>query len=401
MGDARGISAKVSALPVTSMDRTVYIHDFSVISALGGDVEATRSLLLSDDPPPVSGHWTLMDGRVIPAGQVPPLPDEKAFGSRCNAFAHHCLERVDSQLFQKTKKSRLAVVIGTSSCGLLENGEAFRRRLADGRWPDGFNLELQEFTNVADNIARAIGAQGPTYGISTACSSGAKALASGARLILSGVADVVIAGGFDALCDLTINGFASLEAIADNVSNPFSRNRRGINLGEGGALFVLSSEPSPLALTGWGESADAYHMSAPDPQGKGAEAAMRQALARAGQQPSDIGYLNLHGTGTKLNDQMEALAVTRVFGGELPCSTTKPMTGHLLGAAGAVEAAFTLMAMECGRLPIQLWDGEADPEIAPLRLVGIADRFQAIRSAMSCSYAFGGNNVALLLEVRS
>jgi 3-oxoacyl-[acyl-carrier-protein] synthase-1 len=383
------------------MDRTVYIHDFSVISALGADVETTRSLLLSNDPPPVSGRWTLMDGRVVPAGQVPLLPDEKNFDSRCNAFAHHCLEKIDQRLIVGTDKSRLAVVIGTSSCGLLENGEAFRRRLADGRWPDGFNLGIQEFTNVADNIARMVGAQGPAYGISTACSSGAKALASGARLILSGMADVVLAGGFDALCDLTINGFASLEAISDDVSNPFSRNRRGINLGEGGALFVLSSEPSGLALTGWGESADAYHMSAPDPLGTGAEAAMRQALVRAGRQPSDVGYLNLHGTGTKLNDHMEALAVTRVFGSELPCSTTKPMTGHLLGAAGAVEAAFTLMAIECGCLPLQLWDGEVDPEIAPLHLVGAADRFQTIRSAMSCSYAFGGNNIALLLECRS
>ena len=204
--------------------------------------------------------------------------------------------------------------------------------------------------------------------------------------------------GSNSLCDLTLNGFAALKSLSDGVCNPFSANRKGINIGEGGALFVLSAKPSAFRLAGWGESADAYHISAPDPEGRGAEAAMRRALDGAGCLPADIGYLNLHGTATKLNDLMEARAVSRVFGSELPCSSTKPMTGHMLGAAGACEAAFAMMALDAGRLPAHLWDGEADPELPPVRLVARAGEASDSHRAMSCSYAFGGNNIALVLE---
>jgi 3-oxoacyl-[acyl-carrier-protein] synthase-1 len=139
-------------------------------------------------------------------------------------------------------------------------------------------------------------------------------------------------------------------------------------------------------------------MSAPDPEGNGAQAAMRQALSRAGCEASDIGYLNLHGTATKLNDAMEARAVSRVFGAEMPCSSTKPMTGHMLGAAGACEAAFALMALEAGRMPAHLWDGESDAELPLIRLVAGQGEAARLRRVMSCSYAFGGNNIALVLE---
>ncbi len=382
-----------------TMAHAIYIHDFAVLCALGGDTEAVRHALLSPEPQRVSGSWTLTDGRTVPVGAVTmdALPDDP--DSRCNAMADRCLAEIDRPLWNIADKSRLAVVMGTSSCGLRENGAAFQRRIADGVWPSGFNLAIQEFGNVAAHIAQRTGATGPTYGVSTACTSGAKALAGGARLIQSGMADVVIAGGFDALCDLTLNGFSSLEALADGVSNPFSVNRHGINLGEGGALFVLSAEPSPIRLAGWGESADAYHISAPDPEGRGAEAAMCEALARAELKAEDIGYLNLHGTGTKLNDLMEARAVSRVFGSDLPCSTTKPLTGHMLGAAGAAEAAFAIMALQAGRLPGNVWDGERDPEMPPIRLVAPGGEASDARAAMSCSYAFGGNNIALVLEV--
>jgi 3-oxoacyl-[acyl-carrier-protein] synthase-1 len=381
------------------MARPIYIHDFAVLCALGSDTETVRRTLLAPEPPRVSGVWTLTDGHTVPVGAVTmaALPDDP--DSRCNAMANRCLAEIDPALWNIADKSRLAVVMGTSSCGLRENGAAFQHRLAEGAWPADFRLALQEFGNVAAHIAERTGAMGPTYGISTACTSGAKALASGARLIQSGMADVVIAGGFDALCDLTLNGFSSLEALDNGVSNPFSANRHGINLGEGGALFVLSAEPSPVRLAGWGESADAYHISAPDPEGNGAEAAMREAMERAGLKPEDIGYLNLHGTGTKLNDLMEARAVTRVFGNDLPCSTTKPLTGHMLGAAGAGEAAFTIMALQAGRLPGNAWDGERDPEMPPIRLVSPQGETTAAHAAMSCSYAFGGNNIALVLEV--
>jgi 3-oxoacyl-[acyl-carrier-protein] synthase-1 len=279
-----------------------------------------------------------------------------------------------------------------------EAGAAYELFLKSGSWPKDFRASAQELGDTAAHVARRVGAKGPVYGISTACTSSAKALASAARLIRAGLCDVALAGGFDSLCDLTLNGFAALESLSDRVCNPFSVHRRGINLGEGGTLFVLSRSPSPVRLAGWGESADAYHISAPDPEGAGAEAAIRRALARAGCDANDIGYLNLHGTATKLNDLMEARAVSRVFGADLACSSTKPMTGHMLGAAGACEAAFTMMALQAGRLPAHIWDGEADSEMPPIRLVARTGEAHSMRRAMSCSYAFGGNNIALVLE---
>jgi 3-oxoacyl-[acyl-carrier-protein] synthase-1 len=233
--------------------------------------------------------------------------------------------------------------------------------------------------------------------VSTACTSGAKAIAAGGRLIRAGLCDAVVCGGVDTLCGLTLNGFASLEAVSSQVSRPFSVNRDGINIGEAVALFVLSAEPSRWRLAGWGESSDGYHVSAPDPTGAGAVLAARKALAAAGLTARDIGYVHLHGTGTRLNDPMEAGLINRLFGPELPASSTKPLTGHTLGAAGACQAAFCLMAMDRGRLPPHIWDHQADPALAPVRLVEPGESAAALRYCYSASYAFGGNNAALVL----
>jgi 3-oxoacyl-[acyl-carrier-protein] synthase-1 len=383
--------------------RAIYIHEYFVTCALGGDTNAVREGVLSQGPAAVAGQATLPDGRVVPVGSMPVRlsSGRDAADTRCNAMADLCLEGLGTAIAQvrdAVGSHRIGVVVGTSTSGIREGGEALRKQLHEGRWPEAFRFPMHELGDPAIHIARSIDAHGPVYGISTACTSGAKALASAARLIQAGFCDVVLAGGVDSLCDLTLQGFASLESLSDVVSNPFSVNRRGINLGEGAALFLLSATPSPFRLAAWGESADAYHISAPDPEGKGAEAAMLQALARAGRNAHDIGYLNLHGTATKLNDLMEARAVSRVFGADVPCSSTKPMTGHMLGAAGACEAAFTLMSLGEGRLPAHLWDGEYDPELPRVRLVHANGETSDAKRAMSCSYAFGGNNIALILE---
>ncbi len=379
------------------MTQAIYIHEFAIACALGADADMVQRNLLSPAPRTISGSARLVGGRMVPAGTIDfELP---AANTRANAICDHCLAALEPALARHLADAgadRVAVVIGTSTTGVREGGDAYRRHLQHGDWPPGFRFALQELGDTAAHVAQRIGARGPAYGISTACTSGAKALASAARLIQTGLCDVAIAGGVDALCDLTLNGFAALESLSDTVCNPFSVNRHGINLGEGGALFVLSAKPSAIRLAGWGESADAYHISAPDPEGIGAEAAMRLALARADCGAGDIGYLNLHGTATKLNDAMEARAVNRVFGGDLPCSSTKPLTGHMLGAAGACEAAFTAMALREGRLPAHVWDGAADGELAPIRLT--AAEASDARRAMSCSYAFGGNNIAVILE---
>ena len=233
----------------------------------------------------------------------------------------------------------------------------------------------------------------------TACTSGGKALVSARLLIESGFCDAVITGGVDSLCRLTVGGFTALESTSPEICQPLSRNRRGINIGEGAALFLMAKEAGPVALLGVGESSDAHHISAPEPEGRGAEAAMRAALADAGLVPTDIGYLNLHATATPKNDAMESLAVARVFESGVAVSGTKPMTGHALGAAGALEAAFCWLALTdpAGRLPPHVWDGEAGPELPRLDVISVGRCFTTgPRVAMSISFAFGGNNLSLI-----
>lgn len=383
------------------MKRAVYIHEYAVVCSLGNTTPAVRDNLLSTDPQSVSHHVETIGGRSVPIGIAPIMQGESAADTRSNQIADHCLTEMRLAIerhIEHAGASRVAVVVGTSTSGVREAEAALSERIVAGSWPSAFRLRAAELGDTANHVAERTGARGPTFGISTACTSGAKALASAARLIQAGLCDTAIAGGIDSNCALTLNGFAALESLSEQVSNPFSRNRRGINLGEGGTLFVLSATPSGMRLAGWGESADAYHISSPDPEGLGAEAAMRRALAKASLRPGDIGYLNLHGTGTKLNDVMEAKAVSRVFGQDLPCSSTKPMTGHMLGAAGACESAFSVMALEGRRLPAHLWDGEHDDEIPRIRLVDRHGEYVGARCAMSCSYAFGGNNISLIFE---
>ena len=253
----------------------------------------------------------------------------------------------------------------------------------------------------AQFIAEVLDVQGPVFGISTACSSGAKALASARRLIRAGICDAVIAGGVDTLCRLTVNGFSSLEAVSDELCNPFSINRKGINIGEGAALFLLSEQAQGVELCGVGEGSDAYHISAPDPGGSGAIRCMSGALHDAGIGAEQVGYVNLHGTATPLNDKMESLAVEKVFGLEVPCSSTKPFTGHTLGAAGAVESGICWLLLEAAEqslLPPHLWDGQADPELSPVKLIAAGSSpQQPLNYALSNTFAFGGNNISLLL----
>jgi 3-oxoacyl-[acyl-carrier-protein] synthase-1 len=249
---------------------------------------------------------------------------------------------------------------------------------------------------------RELGVAGPAYAISTACSSGAKALATGARLLRSGQVDAVVAGGVDALSGFTIAGFSALDAVSAERCNPLSANRRGINIGEGAALFLMGRDAGPVRLSGWGESADAHHMSAPEPSGRGAAEAMQRALARAGVAAGDVDYVNLHGTATEQNDAMESLAVERVLGRDVPVSSTKPLTGHALAAAGAIEAAFAWHALvdnPFGRLPVHWWDGAADPVLPPLRVVAPGFALgRPARHVLSNSFAFGGSNASLLFS---
>ncbi|MFO1339619.1 MAG: beta-ketoacyl-ACP synthase [Burkholderiaceae bacterium] len=387
----------------------VYLQALGLSCALGADEAPVRAALFSAAPRPLPVSALHSPGRPLPLGlaavEPAPLPVDlpRPWASRTNALVAQVLPALRAAVgtaIERFGPRRVAVVLGSSTAGVLEGEAAARQRQAGGDWPAGYHYGQQEMASPARYAAWALGAEGPAYGISTACSSGAKALASAARLLRAGLADAVVCGGADALCGLTVAGFSALESVSSRACNPLSVHREGINLGEGAALFLLTREPGPVRLAGWGETSDAHHMSAPDPTGRGAADAMRQALARAGVDAGVVDYINLHGTATPHNDAMESQAVAGLFGLGVPVSSTKPLTGHTLAAAGALEAAFAWLSLVDNpghALPPHWWDGARDPALPALRVVAPGERAaRAPQWVLSNSFAFGGSNATLL-----
>jgi len=380
-----------------------------IANALGSGGEAVGRGLLAGDTSGMRLEEGWLPGGAARVGRVsanlPPMPAEHAqFDCRNNRLLLLALEQIGGALsaaLERSAPERIGVVLGTSTAGIAEGEAAMAALVREGRFPQGFQYRQQELGRGAQFLARFLRLTGPAYVVSTACTSSVKAIAAACRLIRAGVCDAVLTGGADTLCGLTVNGFAALESTALDLCNPLSRNRRGINLGEGVALMLVSREPATVEILGCGESSDAHHISAPDPSGRGAETAMRAALAEAGLAAEAVDYLNLHATATPKNDHMEAHAVHRVFPRGVACSGTKPLTGHTLGAAGATEVAFCWLALQGdGRLPPHVWDGEADPELPALELVGRGARLApgSGRLVMSNSFAFGGSNASLIFS---
>ena len=386
-----------------------YLNALGLLCAAGDTAAEVRNNLMSANAglTPVEA-WGA--GREVPLGiyhgSLPTIPLNSAkWQTRNNQFALAALQQMRSEVdaaIAKYGADRVGVVIGSSTSGIAESEAAVRQWIEAGSAPEHYHYAVQEMGACASFVAELLDVSGPVYGISTACSSGAKALAAGRRLLDSDLCDAVISGGVDTLCHLTVMGFSSLEAVSNQPCNPFSRNRDGINIGEAAALFLMTREPGPVRLAGVGEGSDAHHISAPDPSGSGAVRCMRAALEDAGLDAAAVDYVNLHGTATPLNDQMESRAMAEVFGLETPCSSTKPFTGHTLGAAGAVEAGICWLALtenDSGWLPPQLWDGERDPELDAINLTPSEIAEAAPPTCMlSNSFAFGGNNIALLFE---
>ncbi len=331
---------------------------------------------------------------------------------------------------EKYGPDRIAVCIGSCDNGTELSLANHRKYFADGEFPADYSLEIQGADYVSTFIVEKFGLQGPALTFATACSSSAGAIIKAAEMIKAGLVDAAIVGGIEIASDTTLIGFSALEAVSSEITNPFSKNRHGITLGDGAAFFVLTKETvverslsgvegpveTTVKLLGWGESADAYHMTSPDPSGAGAEKAIRRAMENAGLAASDVGYINLHGTGTKFNDSMEAKAVAAIFGDSeggaalVPVSTTKPVTGHTLGAAAALEAAICWKALvenkekENIKLPSQVWDGEQDEELPQLNIVdsksGNGDgKNRPLKVCLSNSFAFGGANACLVLGI--
>ncbi len=390
----------------------IYLNQLGMISPLGNALDETKRALLELAESGVALTDAYSPGRPLPLGRIDanlslprmdewPLPDR----SRNNQLALSALNQIRPAVEHAIERfggARVGVVIGTSTSGVGEAEAALREYVATGALPELFHYGQQELASPAVVLAAELGVTGPAYVHSSACASSAKALASAARLILMNACDAVVAGGVDTLCRFTVAGFAALESVSTARCNPLSRNRDGINIGEGAALFLVSREPATVMLRGWGESSDGYHMSAPDPRGVGVRLALEQALSRAGVAAAAIEYVNLHGTATVQNDAMEAQLIDGVFGDRVCVSSTKPFTGHTLGAAGAIEVGLCWLAMQddnrSGKLPTHLWDGVSDPALPVLQLATPATRLgHPPRWALSNSFAFGGANVTLVL----
>jgi len=306
------------------------------------------------------------------------------------------LESAVEKAISKYGRDKIGVCLGSCDNGSEASFMAHNDLFKNGAFPKEYNLRYQSASLPAEFVARKFNLGGPVLTVATACASGASAVMRGAELIRSGYCSAVIAGGADIVSETVFTGFNALEAVSDSLTNPFSKNRKGINLGEGAAFFLLDTEAiSGIELLGSGESSDAYHMTAPGTDGAGPANAMKAALLEAGIDSSKVGYVNLHGTGTDLNDKAESNALKAVFNKQVPVSSTKPITGHTLGAAGAIETAICWLTINGKKgLPVHCWDGVADEE-APFLPAG--PQYESPSICMTNSFAFGGCNVSLIL----
>ena len=316
-------------------------------------------------------------------------------GLRQDGFSDHVAE-----VRARHGAARIGVFIGTSTSGALQTELAYRHRdPITGALPADFSyLGTQNAMSVAEFTRRFLSLDGPVMSISTACSSSAKVFASAYRHIKAGFCDAAVVGGVDSLCFSTLYGFSSLGLVSHRPCRPWDAERDGMNIGEGAGFALLEKKDggvAGVALLGYGESSDAYHMSSPHPEGAGAAAAMKSALAMAGVTPDAIDYINLHGTGTRANDVSEDRAVMKVFGGGTPCSATKGWTGHTLGAAGITEILFALGSIERGFIPGTLNSERLDPALSAGVL--LRSRTAPVKCVLSNSFGFGGSNCSLVL----
>ncbi|WP_350261786.1 beta-ketoacyl-[acyl-carrier-protein] synthase family protein [Pantoea sp. BJ2] len=379
----------------------IYISAFGMVNALGNDLAHIAAQLQAGHAPGMQPRdgW-LQDGKRCWLGEVqgalPLIPAAlAAHNTRNNQLLLAALAQirpvVDAAIAQYGR-DRVAIVLGTSTSGVDEGDRQVDDALS------GYDYRMQELGDPSRFLAHFLALDGPAYTISTACSSSARAIISGQRLIDAGLADVALVGGADSLSRMPINGFASLDSLSERHCAPFSADRDGISIGEAAALLLLTREKQPLALLGCGESSDAWHMSAPHPEGVGAERAMLMALQQAGLQPQDVGYINLHGTATPLNDQVESAVIHRLFGDRVPCSSTKHLTGHTLGAAGATEAALAALILQ-QQLPLPPQDFSLAAHDTSLPACGLITTPQPLARPViaSNSFAFGGNNTCLIV----
>ncbi|WP_172199424.1 beta-ketoacyl synthase N-terminal-like domain-containing protein [Campylobacter sp. RM16188] len=384
----------------------IYVSKPSIVSVAG--ISADENILnLQTGKRFLTLCDSFIEGKSLMLGKIdisfekfsPKTP--KYFKTRTNALVLNAMMQIDNTIkdaIKKRGKNRVGVVIGTTTSGVEENYKIFKEHTKTGFFDIfGYNVSQNALANPAEFIADFYGLNGVCFAVSTACTSGVKAIIEAKRLIKAGICDAVICGGVDSLNTLTINGFHSLGILSEGETNPFSKNRDGINIGEGAGLFVLNKdEISDIVIAGEHSNCDAFHMTQPETSGKMQGICIQEALKKANL--SEVDYINLHGTGTVANDQAEA-AVINANLPNTPASSIKPAIGHTLGAAGAIESSICVMLCMQKEvvLPPHIYDGIYDEEIKRVNLVKINEK-AVVNSAMSLSFAFGGDNAAIIFE---
>jgi 3-oxoacyl-(acyl-carrier-protein) synthase len=389
--------------------RPIRIRAYAAVNALGRGVAATLKALFDETSGLRPCDFQDAD---IPTwiGRVGGLEDEPITGAlaeydcRNNRLARLGLiaddfERAVANARDRKGANRIGVFIGTSTSGIQQTEDAYRRRdPISGQLPPDFNYRCtHNVFSVADFTRRFLRLDGPALAVSTACSSSAKVFATAARHLSVGSCDAVVVGGVDSLCLTTLYGFRALELTSPDPCRPWDADRNGLSLGEAAGFALLERADAAddgIVLLGYGESSDAYHMTAAHPEGAGAAAAMQAALDRAGVAAMDVDYINLHGTATPSNDSAEDKAVMRVFGAGVPCSSTKGWTGHTLGAAGITEAIISFLCLEHGFIPATLNTRRRDPDLTAQLVLESSRR--SLRRVLSNSFGFGGTNCSLL-----
>jgi 3-oxoacyl-[acyl-carrier-protein] synthase-1 len=391
------------------------ISHFSIVNSLGDGAGAVLDGLREKRSglTPCDFDSAALDtyiGRVPGLERGPVRSHLAAYDCRNNRLAQRCLEQdgFAAQVAQARERygpSRVGVFLGTSTSGIHATELAYRRRdPGTGALPGDYrNAETQNVFSLGEFVRRYCGLNGPSFVVSSACSSTAKVFGNAARMISAGVCDAAVVGGADSLCLTTLYGFHSLGLTSTGPCRPYDAGRDGISVGEGAGFALVEKADRAVTgsvlLFGIGESSDAYHMSTPHPEGLGAKMAMRRALESAGLGPSDIDYINLHGTATKTNDASEDRAVVEIFGTDTPSSSTKGSTGHLLGAAGITEAIVSIMAIAHGFMPGGANTREVDPALKCRYL--LATRQARVRHVLSNSFGFGGSNCSLVFGARA
>jgi 3-oxoacyl-[acyl-carrier-protein] synthase-1 len=386
------------------------ISRYSVVNCLGTGTQAVAEAMRERGSglAPCDFETVALEtyiGRVPGLEEVRVRPDLGAYDCRNNRLAQLGLEAdgfagAVAEARSRYGAARIGVFMGTSTSGILETELAYRRREpGTGALPPDYRYSQTHNTfSLADFVRRYLGLRGPAFVVSSACSSTAKVFGSAARMIAAGACDAAVVGGVDSLCLTTLYGFHSLELTSHGPCRPFDAERDGLSIGEGAGFALLERvavAPGAVRLLGIGESCDAFHMSAPHPEGLGAKSAMQSALNCAGLSPADVDYVNLHGTATRSNDAAEDRSVWELFGDATPCSSTKGATGHLLGAAGVTEIIISILAIENGLRPGSAHTRRLDP--AMRCRYQVEPQKARVERVLSNSFGFGGSNCSVVL----